>query len=141
EFSQTQIIYPGHGPIVSDPPAKIDEYIEHRRMRERQILGALRDAPSTIPEIVRRVYGPERSVLWPAMARQVLAHLLALEDERRVAATPLDRATTDEETAMLNPRIEEILGPEEAAVVIAELGTEMRLERLFEYRLIEEGPA
>lgn len=138
EFSQARIIYPGHGPVVTGAQAKINEYIAHRRMRESQIIEALRDGPKTIPQIVRKVYGPERSVLWPAMARQVLAHLLALEDERRVAAEPLDRAMTDEEWAMLNPRIEEILGPEEAAVVIAELGTAMRLERLYEYRLIEE---
>ncbi|MBV9028591.1 MAG: MBL fold metallo-hydrolase [Candidatus Eremiobacteraeota bacterium] len=136
EFSHAQIIYPGHGPVVNGASAKIHEYIEHRRMRESQIVAALRDGPNTIPQIVRKVYGPERSVLWPAMARQVLAHLLALEDERRVMAEPLHRAMTHEEWAMLNPRIEEILGPEEAAVVIAELGTAMRLERLYEYRLI-----
>ena len=28
---------------------------------------------------------------------------------------------------MLNPRIEELVGPEDAAVIVAELGTEMRL--------------
>jgi hypothetical protein len=37
--------------------------------------------------------------------------------------------------AMLNPRIEEIVGPAEAAIITAELGTEMRLETLFSYRL------
>ena len=65
-----------------DARAKIDEYIEHRQMREAQILDALRDGAATIPEIVRRIYGPERSVLWPAMARQILAHLIALEERR-----------------------------------------------------------
>ena len=135
EFSQARIIYPGHGPVIPDAQAKIGEYIEHRRMRESQIVGALRTGPKNIPQIVRTVYGPERSVLWPAMARQVLAHLQALEVEQRVTAAPVERAMTEEEWAMLNPRIEEILGPEEAAVIIAELGTAMRLERLYEYRL------
>jgi hypothetical protein len=41
---------------------------------------------------------------------------------------------------MLNPKIEEILGPEEAAVVVAELGTELRLESLYEYSLVKAGP-
>jgi glyoxylase-like metal-dependent hydrolase (beta-lactamase superfamily II) len=135
EFPDARTIYGGHGPIVTDARAKIAEYIEHRRMREAQILDALRDGPRTIPEIVRRVYGHERSVLWPAMARQILAHLIALEAEGRVKAELADRPMTDEETAMLNPRIEEIVGPAEAAVITAELGTEMRLETLFAYHL------
>ncbi len=136
EFADANVIYPGHGPIVTDVRAKIAEYIEHRRMRESQIVDALRDGAKTIPDIVRRVYGPERSVLWPAMARQILAHLIALEEERRVIARPLDRVLSADEMAMLDPRIEEILKPEEAAIVGAELGMETRLERLYEYRLV-----
>ncbi len=104
-------------------------------MREDQVLAALRDGPMTIPDLVRHIYGTQRQVLWPAMARQVLAHLVALEDEGRVAATRLDRGFTADEAAMLNPRIKEFVGPEEAEVIVAELGTEMRLESLYEYRL------
>lgn len=137
EFAGARTIYAGHGAIVNDAPAKIAEYIEHRRLREEQILAALRDGRRTIPEIVRDVYGPERSVLWPAMARQVLAHLIALEEEGRVRTEPLRRPMTDEEMAMLNPRIEEIVGPAEAAVITAELGTEMRLQTLSAYYLTE----
>lgn len=135
EFGDARTIYGGHGPTVADAHAKIAEYIEHRRMREEQILRALQHGATTIPDIVRRVYGPERSVLWPAMARQILAHLIALEDEGRVQAEPLGRPMTGDEMAMLNPRIEEVLGPEEATVAVAELGTEMRLQTLFAYRL------
>ncbi len=51
---------------------------------------------------------------------------------------PVDRAMTPEEAAMLNPRIEELVGPEEAAVIVAELGTEMRLQSLLAYRLTED---
>jgi Beta-lactamase associated winged helix domain len=89
----------------------------------------------TIPDLVRRIYSPERQVLWPAMARQVLAHLIALESEGRVVSRPLDRAMNAQEEAILNPRIEEILGPQDAAVVVAELGTELRLESLRSYAL------
>lgn len=137
EFGDARTIYGGHGPVVRDAQAKIEEYAEHRRMREAQIVDSLRAGPATIPDVVRRVYGPERSVLWPAMARQILAHLIALEEEGRVRAAPLDRAMTADEAAMLNPRIEELVGPEEAAVIVAELGTEMRLQTLLEYRLTE----
>ena len=44
---------------------------------------------------------------------------------------------TADESAMLNPRIEEIVGREEAAVIVAELGTELRLESLQEYTLAQ----
>ncbi|MBV8530922.1 MAG: MBL fold metallo-hydrolase [Candidatus Eremiobacteraeota bacterium] len=138
EFGDAGVIYGGHGPVVTDPGAKIAEYIAHRRLREKQIIDALRTGPQTIPDLVRRVYSPQRQVLWPAMARQMLAHLIALEGEGRIDARPLGRAMTSEETAMLNPRIEELLGPHDAAVVIAELGTELRLETLQLYSLSED---
>jgi glyoxylase-like metal-dependent hydrolase (beta-lactamase superfamily II) len=137
EFGDARLIYGGHGPVVDDAQAKIVEYIDHRRMRERQIVDALREGPAIVPELVRRIYGPQRSVLWPAMARQILAHLIALEDEGRVTSRPLDRAMSADEMAMLNPRIEELVGPAEAAIVVAELGTELRLEQLMQYRLTE----
>jgi len=135
EFPAAALIYPGHGPVVTEPAAKIAEYIAHRQMREEQVLTALRERPMTIPDLVRRIYGTQRQVLWPAMARQVLAHLVALEGEGRVAATRLDRPFSADEAAMLNPRITDFVGPEEAEVIVAELGTEMRLETLYEYRL------
>ena len=34
-------IFPGHGPEVEDPDAKLDEYIAHRLERERRIVAAL----------------------------------------------------------------------------------------------------
>ena len=135
EFPATALIYPGHGPVVTEPAAKIAEYIAHRQMREEQVLTALRERAMTIPDLVRRIYGTQRQVLWPAMARQVLAHLVALEGEGRVAATRLDRLFSADEAAMLNPRITDFVGAEEAEVIVAELGTEMRLETLYEYHL------
>lgn len=136
EFGEAATIYGGHGPVVTDPPAKIDEYIAHRQMREAQIVDALRDGPKTIPDLVRRIYSPQRQVLWPAMARQILAHLVALEEDGRVTSEPLGRPMNAEEETMLNPRIEEIVGPDEAAIIVAELGTELRLEHLRSYRLL-----
>lgn len=135
EFGDASFLYGGHGPIITNPGATIADYIEHRQMREQQIVDALREEPQTIPALVRRIYTPQRQVLWPAMARQILAHLIALESEGRVVVRPLPRAMTAQERAMLNPRIEEIVGPDEAAVIVAELGTELRLESLNLYSL------
>jgi len=35
-----EALCPGHGPIVNDPQAKLDEYIQHRMERERKLLAA-----------------------------------------------------------------------------------------------------
>ena len=36
-----RVICPGHGPVVLDAPAKLDEYVAHRLERERRIVAAL----------------------------------------------------------------------------------------------------
>lgn len=136
EFPQAQRIYGGHGPVVEDARAKIAEYIEHRAMRERELTQALARGEKTVPELVLEIYGEHRPVLWPAMARQMLAYLIALEQEGRVAARRLDRAMTDRERWILNPPLEEIVGTEQAEVIAAELGAELYLNELYVYTLI-----
>jgi glyoxylase-like metal-dependent hydrolase (beta-lactamase superfamily II) len=76
-------IYPGHGPIALGAVAKLDEYIEHRAMREAQVLAALRDGPRTPEEMVPGIYAEYPPELHPLAARSVLAHLLKLEAEGR----------------------------------------------------------
>lgn len=77
-------IYPAHGPLVADGIGKIREYLVHRRQREAQILAALSPEPTPVPDIVARVYTDVPEVLHRAAALSVTAHLLKLEDERRV---------------------------------------------------------
>jgi hypothetical protein len=104
-------------------------------MREEQILASLREGARTVPDLVRKIYGPEPHALWAAMARQILAHLLALQAEGRVDARPRKQGLNAEEYAMLNPDLEAIAGPE-AAALAAEIGAEMRLESLVEYTIV-----
>jgi glyoxylase-like metal-dependent hydrolase (beta-lactamase superfamily II) len=136
EFGDARTIYGGHGPVVADPPAKIAEYIAHRRMRERELIDALAlNGAQTIPELVLYVYGDARPELWPAMARQLLAHLIALESEGRVSAGRVDRPMTPQENWILNPPLDELVGREHAAAVAAELGSMLRLDALYRYEL------
>ena len=135
EFPDARTIYGGHGPRVDDAQAKIAEYIEHRAMRERELVDALASGEKTIPDLVLHIYGEHRPVLWPAMARQMLAYLIALESEGRVASRRLDRAMTDRERWILNPPLVELVGAEQAEVIAAELGAELYLSDLYVYTL------
>lgn len=135
EFPQARRIHGGHGPVVERAQDKIAEYIAHREMRQNELLEALREGPQTIPELVQRIYGDTRRILWPAAARQMLAYLMPLAQEGIVHAVILDRPLTDEETAILNPSWESIVGAEHAPLIEAELGAMLKLDRIYEYSL------
>jgi hydroxyacylglutathione hydrolase len=76
---------PGHGAPVTDPEGMLAWQIAHRAARETQILDALRDGPADAAALVRRLYADIDQTLWPAARRNVLAHLLALQEDGRVA--------------------------------------------------------
>ncbi len=139
EFGDARVIYGGHGPVVTDARAKIAEYLAHRRMRERELIDALAaHGPKTIPELVLYIYGDDRPQLWPAMARQLLAHLLALESEGRVVAERVSRRMSEQERWILNPPLEKLAGRSERELAAAELGSALRLDRLYAYRLAND---
>ena len=79
-----QRIYPAHGPVIEDGPGRIREYIDHRMLRERQILEALADKVETIPEMVKRIYVDVTPALHPMAALSVESHLKKLARENRV---------------------------------------------------------
>lgn len=134
-FPAARTIFGGHGEPVNDPAAKIADYRAHRSARQAEILRALGEGPRTIPELVRSIYRETNPVLWPAAARQMLAYLIALEDEARVESEAVARAMTSQEHAILNPEWETIVGSEQARIVEAELGAMLRLDTLRIYRL------
>ncbi len=51
-----RLIYPGHGPVVEDPIKRIDELIEHRKMRDAQYLEALGKGYDTPVRIANLIY-------------------------------------------------------------------------------------
>jgi glyoxylase-like metal-dependent hydrolase (beta-lactamase superfamily II) len=80
-------LYPGHGPVVDDPRARVEGYLAHRREREAQVLAALEAGDRTPAEVVARVYADVDPVLHPAAELSVRAHLAKLVAEGRVRAT------------------------------------------------------
>ncbi len=135
EFPDARTIYGGHGEPVHDPQGKLREYIAHRQSRQQEILTTLANGPLTIPDLVRTIYRDTNPILWPAAARQVLAYLIALEQEGVITSRALERTMNDEEHAILNPQWESIVGKEHARTVEEELGAMLRLDVLREYRL------
>jgi glyoxylase-like metal-dependent hydrolase (beta-lactamase superfamily II) len=80
-------ILPAHGDVIEDPAECLDEYMKHRRLRERQILKALADGPMKIRDIVARLYTDTPEGLIDMAGRQVHAHLLKLRTEGKVVGT------------------------------------------------------
>ena len=72
-------LLPAHGAPVEDPAARLAELAAPRRARTVEILAALRDGPADPARLARRLYDVP-PVLLPAAERNVLAHLLALQD-------------------------------------------------------------
>jgi glyoxylase-like metal-dependent hydrolase (beta-lactamase superfamily II) len=68
-------LLPGHGPIVDDPAALIDEYIAHRRMRQEQIAAAIASGATTVDQIVAKVYPDISEAVRRAAEDTVRAHL------------------------------------------------------------------
>lgn len=81
-------LLPGHGDLIEDPRSRIDWLVRHRLQREREILDLLSGGDLEIGEMVPRLYVDTPSELWPAAARNVLAHLVALVEDGRVQAGP-----------------------------------------------------
>jgi glyoxylase-like metal-dependent hydrolase (beta-lactamase superfamily II) len=121
-FPDARRLYGGHGEPVDTPRAKFDDYLAHRAAREAQLLAQLKAGPQTIPQLVTAIYTGLAPLLRPAAARQILAHLIALEHEGRVRAHDLARPATAAERAMLSPDLSAIVPPEQLALVRAELG-------------------
>jgi len=81
---------PGHGDVIEEPKARIDEYLAHRRQRERQILRLVTNGGEVrVRELVAEIYGGQDlpAELVEAAAWQVHAHLVKLKAEGKVEGT------------------------------------------------------
>ena len=78
------LIAPGHGPVVTDPWAKLAEYLAHRQSREDALLAALADGKRSADELLDAAWPDAPAVLRPAAVVTLEAHLQKLDDERRL---------------------------------------------------------
>ena len=77
-------MYPGHGPVIEDPPAKIAEYVAHRTEREDRLVAALDRGERSRQALLREVWDDVPEPLLPAAAYAMQAHLEKLGAEGRL---------------------------------------------------------
>ena len=80
------VIYPGQGPVVTEPRVKLQALIDHRHARERQILALLAQAPCSVDQIAEALYPEVKEGVRHLARNQVVSQLLKLEKERRALA-------------------------------------------------------
>jgi glyoxylase-like metal-dependent hydrolase (beta-lactamase superfamily II) len=85
-----RFIAPGHGHLIDEPAAIIDDYVTHRLDRERQVLDAVAAGDHSTADIVSRLYVDLIEELVPRARQSVHAHLRKLAAEGRVETTDID---------------------------------------------------
>lgn len=78
-------IYPSHGPPQRNGPGVLDYYLSHRQEREDMLWNALADGPRTESELVPVVYADTHPKAHAIAARSLLAGLIKLAEEGKVA--------------------------------------------------------
>ncbi|HEX5763799.1 MAG TPA: MBL fold metallo-hydrolase [Solirubrobacterales bacterium] len=84
QAERPELICPGHGPWVTDPAAKLAEYVEHREMRERRLLAALERGERSREALLAEAWGDVPERMRPAAALVMEAHLQKLATEGRL---------------------------------------------------------
>lgn len=80
-LSNLQHLCGSHGSAIFDAKAKIEEYITHRKEREKQILEAVQNGAQTAEEIAGIVYQKLDPNIFPLAVKSVSAHLAKLEQD------------------------------------------------------------
>jgi len=80
------VICPGHGPLVADPAAKLDEYIAHRLERERRLVAALAAGRRSVDALLDAAWSDAPAQLRAIAAVTLAAHLDKLAEEGRLPA-------------------------------------------------------
>lgn len=86
-------IAPGHGAMIDDPAAVLDDYLRHRHERQAQVLAGLRAAPPegiTAEQLVAAIYVDVPSALHPIAKYSVWAHLRKLAADGDAVTAEID---------------------------------------------------
>lgn len=81
---EARVICPGHGPVVRDPRAKLDEYLAHRLDREGRLLEGLGSGARTVDELLDAAWDDVPTELRPVAAVTLATHLDKLDEEGRL---------------------------------------------------------
>ena len=84
ERRRSELICPGHGPWITDPAAKVSEYLEHREAREIGLLAAIARGERSRMKLLDEVWSDVPEQLRPAANIVMEAHLQKLENEGRL---------------------------------------------------------
>lgn len=84
--------YPGHGEVIDVVKSKVEEYIAHRMVRERQVMNVLKEGVGegrggdamTALDIVQVIYKEVPKELWTAAEGGVTQILTKLEGDKKV---------------------------------------------------------
>ena len=79
-----ELICPGHGPWITNPAAKVAEYLDHRLDRERKLLAALDRGERSRAALLDAAWDDVPAELRPAAAQVMQAHLEKLDSEGRL---------------------------------------------------------
>jgi len=74
-------LFPAHGPVIANAKEKIQEYLDHRMDREKNILGVWRGGRHEPAAIVKEVYTDVPPAMYGLAERSVIAHLEKLREE------------------------------------------------------------
>ncbi len=71
---------PTHGAPIPDPHPYVRSFIDHRNGRTEQLLQLLGQGPSTVVDMVPKMYAAVDKRLWRAAGNSMFSHLLTLRD-------------------------------------------------------------
>ena len=79
-------LYPSHGPVIPDGPAKLQEYAMHRAWREAKVFEAIASFSGEVEvsDVVPVAYDDVAAFVWPIAERNTEAIIDKLAAEGRV---------------------------------------------------------
>jgi ribonuclease/clavin/mitogillin len=79
------VMYPGQGPVITNPRQKLRELIQHRQEREEQIVDLLKHGPKSVDDLFRVIYSGLNERVSHLARNQIHSHLIKLKNEGRVS--------------------------------------------------------